>query len=83
MTNGFSRRAFGAGAVAAGIIGKSAASFAQGTPKRGGTLVATWELPSESTYFRLHVRAKRGALPLTNEVFRKVACPRVISSPNP
>ena len=25
-----------------GIIGKSGVSLAQGTPKRGGTLVATW-----------------------------------------
>src|SRR6185369_2300244 len=33
---------FGAGALAAGIIGKSGVSVAQGTPKRGGTLVATW-----------------------------------------
>ena len=35
-----SRRAFGAGVLTAGIVGKAA--FAQETPKRGGTLVATW-----------------------------------------
>src|SRR5260370_41328739 len=42
MTNKVSRRAFGAGALAASLIGKAAPSLAQGEPKRGGTLVATW-----------------------------------------
>jgi hypothetical protein len=42
MTNKVSRRAFGAGVLATGLIGKAASSFAQGEPKRGGTLVATW-----------------------------------------
>src|SRR5882757_6181079 len=42
MTNRISRRAFGAGVLASGLIGKAAPSFAQGEPKRGGTLVATW-----------------------------------------
>ncbi len=51
-------------------------------PRDGRTLVATWELPSERTFFRLHVRTKRGPLPLAREVFRKVACPRVISRPD-
>jgi len=37
MSN-ITRRTFGAGALAAGIVGPS---FAQ-EPKRGGTLVATW-----------------------------------------
>ena len=38
-----SRRTFGAGALAIGLIGSGATpSFAQATPKRGGTLVATW-----------------------------------------
>jgi len=36
------RRAFGAGVLATGLIGKAAPSLAQGEPKRGGTLVATW-----------------------------------------
>ena len=40
MTIKVSRRAFGAGVLTAGIVGKPA--FAQETPKRGGTLVATW-----------------------------------------
>src|SRR5215813_2068666 len=35
-----SRRAFGTGVLAASVAGKAA--FAQETPKRGGTLVATW-----------------------------------------
>src|SRR5664279_3224282 len=39
---GFGRRAFGAGVLASGLIGRAAPSFAQGEPKRGGTLVATW-----------------------------------------
>jgi peptide/nickel transport system substrate-binding protein len=42
MTNKVSRRVFGAGVLAAGLAGKSAGSFAQATPKRGGVLVATW-----------------------------------------
>ena len=42
MTIKVSRRVFGAGVVAAGLVGTSTPSFAQGTPKRGGTLVATW-----------------------------------------
>ena len=42
MTNKVSRRVFGAGALATGLIAKAAPSFAQGEPKRGGTLVATW-----------------------------------------
>jgi len=42
MTNKVSRRAFSAGVLATGLIGKAAPSFAQGEPKRGGTLVATW-----------------------------------------
>src|SRR5258708_34450572 len=42
MVNKVSRRVFGTGVVATGLIGKSVASFAQETPKRGGTLVATW-----------------------------------------
>ena len=42
MTIKVSRRVFGAGIVAAGLVGTSGQSFAQGTPKRGGTLVATW-----------------------------------------
>ena len=42
MTNKVSRRAFGAGVLATGLIGKAAPSLAQGEPKRGGTLVATW-----------------------------------------
>ena len=42
MTNKVSRRAFGAGVLATGLIGQAAPSFAQGEPKRGGTLVATW-----------------------------------------
>src|SRR5580704_13949722 len=44
MTNrvSFGRRAFGAGVLATGMIGKAAPSLAQGEPKRGGTLVATW-----------------------------------------
>ena len=40
MRTKVSRRAFGAGVLTAGIVGKAA--FAQETPKRGGTLVATW-----------------------------------------
>src|SRR3954464_5758614 len=40
MRTTVSRRAFGAGVLTAGIVGKAA--FAQETPKRGGTLVATW-----------------------------------------
>ena len=41
--NKFSRRIFGAGALASGIAaGLARPSFAQGEPKRGGTLVATW-----------------------------------------
>jgi len=37
------RRTFGTGAVAAGLVGSIARpSLAQGEPKRGGTLVATW-----------------------------------------
>jgi peptide/nickel transport system substrate-binding protein len=28
--------------MTAGLVGKAASPFAQGTPKRGGTLVATW-----------------------------------------
>jgi peptide/nickel transport system substrate-binding protein len=37
------RRAFGAGAVAAGLVAVDVQpSLAQGEPKRGGTLVATW-----------------------------------------
>ncbi len=35
-----SRRAFGAGLLTAGLVAKTA--FAQETPRRGGTLVATW-----------------------------------------
>ena len=35
-----SRRAFGAGILTAGLGGKAA--LAQETPRRGGTLVATW-----------------------------------------
>lgn len=42
MTIKVSRRVFGAGVFAAGLVGTSGGSFAQGTPKRGGTLVATW-----------------------------------------
>lgn len=42
MTIRVSRRVFGAGILATGLAGKSAVSFAQGTPKHGGTLVATW-----------------------------------------
>jgi peptide/nickel transport system substrate-binding protein len=42
MTIKVSRRIFGAGVVAAGLVGASKGSVAQGTPKRGGTLVATW-----------------------------------------
>ena len=41
MMNKVSRRVFGAGVLAAGLVGGKAA-FAQETPKRGGTLVATW-----------------------------------------
>ncbi len=37
---GVSRRAFGAGLLTAGLVGKAA--HAQETPRRGGTLVATW-----------------------------------------
>ena len=40
MVTKVSRRAFGAGVLTAGIVGKAA--LAQETPKRGGTLVATW-----------------------------------------
>jgi peptide/nickel transport system substrate-binding protein len=41
--NTISRRIFGAGALAVGLVGSGASrSFAQATPKRGGTLVATW-----------------------------------------
>ena len=40
MKTKVSRRAFGAGVLTAGLVGKAA--FAQETPKRGGTLVATW-----------------------------------------
>src|SRR5262245_30841066 len=42
MTRNVSRRSFGAGALTAGLVGKAATSLAQGEPKRGGTLVATW-----------------------------------------
>lgn len=42
MTGKVSRRVFGAGVLATGLIGKSAVSVAQGTPRKGGTLVATW-----------------------------------------
>src|SRR5438105_15166981 len=42
MVNNVSRRAFGASVLATGLLGKTASSFAQGEPKRGGTLVATW-----------------------------------------
>ena len=38
----FGARVFGAGVLATGLLGGIAPSFAQGTPKRGGTLVATW-----------------------------------------
>jgi len=41
-SNRLSRRAFGAGVTAAGLIGLAAPSQAQTPPKRGGTLVATW-----------------------------------------
>jgi peptide/nickel transport system substrate-binding protein len=41
MTN-VTRRAFSAGALASGVVGGIAPAFAQGEPKRGGTLVATW-----------------------------------------
>jgi len=37
-----SRRSFGAGALAAGLIGRSRPSTAQELPRAGGTLVATW-----------------------------------------
>lgn len=37
---GVSRRAFGAGLLTAGLVGKAA--LAQEAPRRGGTLVATW-----------------------------------------
>ena len=40
MRTKVSRRALRAGVLTAGIVGKAA--FAQETPKRGGTLVATW-----------------------------------------
>src|SRR4051795_11393154 len=40
MVTKVSRRAFGAGVLTAGIVGKPA--FAQEEPRRGGTLVATW-----------------------------------------
>ncbi len=36
------RRIFGAGVVAAGLAGSVAPALAQGAPRRGGTLVATW-----------------------------------------
>jgi peptide/nickel transport system substrate-binding protein len=42
MTIKVSRRVFGAGVLAVGVAGTSRGSFAQGTPRRGGTLVATW-----------------------------------------
>ncbi len=42
MTSKVSRRVFGAGVLASGLLGKSASSPAQEAPKRGGTLVATW-----------------------------------------
>src|SRR5882757_7619001 len=44
MTNGdrISRRVFNAGIVATGVAGSVSPSFAQGAPKKGGTLVATW-----------------------------------------
>ena len=42
MSNKVSRRVFGAGVLATGLIGQSQATLAQGTPRRGGTLVATW-----------------------------------------
>src|SRR3954470_11935215 len=37
-----SRRVFGVGALATGLVGSNRSSFAQGEPRRGGTLVATW-----------------------------------------
>ena len=40
-SNRVTRRVFGAGVVAASLAGIAPAG-AQGTPKRGGTLVATW-----------------------------------------
>src|SRR5215475_8612079 len=42
MRSRVSRRSFGAGVLAAGFLGKASSSLAQGEPKRGGTLVATW-----------------------------------------
>jgi len=42
MANKVSRRVFGAGVLATGLIGNTAVSRAQGTPRKGGTLVATW-----------------------------------------
>ena len=44
MTSKVSRRTFGAGVVSIGVAGGLAGipAFAQETPKRGGTLVATW-----------------------------------------
>ncbi len=40
--NRVTRRVFGAGVLATGLVGGAASGFAQGTPRRGGTLVATW-----------------------------------------
>jgi peptide/nickel transport system substrate-binding protein len=36
------RRVFGAGALASGLAVGTRPSFAQGEPRRGGTIVATW-----------------------------------------
>lgn len=46
----------------------------------GRTLIATWDLPSEKAFFKLHVRTKRRDVKLGSQLFRDVACPRVIAT---
>jgi type VI secretion system protein ImpL len=60
-----------------------AASAVEPDPEAGDdgrTLIATWDLPSEKAFFKLHVRTKRRDVKLGSHLFRDVACPRVIAT---
>jgi len=48
--NSISRRAFAGGSFAAGLLAQLPASLAQETPRRGGTLTATWGGGTQSCY---------------------------------